>query len=263
MATKEIFMRGMDYYNCGSIPGRGIKRGFNAVRGWLRDDKKHTKYTLKMDIKKYYDSIPHDKLMAAIRHKIKDERMISLIQRIVDSTEAGIPIGNYTSQWFANIYLECLDHYIKETLGVKHYIRYIDDMVLFGNNKKELHKARNKIAAFLETELGLTLKDNWQVFKTDSRGVDFLGFVFFRTHIRLRARNFLSLIRQAAAVKRMLAAKIKIPFKVAAGLLSRIGQLVHIPAQKIREKYLKGIKIKTLKGVIRHESKRLLQAATV
>jgi hypothetical protein len=115
----------------------------------------------------------------------------------------------------------------------------------------------------LETELGLALKDNWQVFKTDSRGVDFLGFVFFRTHIRLRARNFLSLIRQAAKVKRMLAAKIKIPYKLAAGLLSRMGQLVHINAQRINDKYLKGIKIKTLKKVVRNESKRFLQPAAI
>jgi hypothetical protein len=129
MVLKNVFMRGMDYYNCGSIPGRGIKHGFNAVRRWLRDDKKHTKYTLKMDIRKYYDSVPHDKLMEVIRHKIKDERMVSLIQRIVDSTETGIPIGNYTSQWFANIYLESLDHYIKKKLSVKYYARYIDDMV--------------------------------------------------------------------------------------------------------------------------------------
>jgi len=263
IATKDIFMRGMYHWNCGSIPGRGIKHGYTAVTRWLRDDKKNTKYTLKMDVKKYYDSVPHDKLMAVIRHKIKDERMISLIQKIIESTEAGIPIGNYTSQWFANIFLESLDHYIKEKLKVKYYVRYIDDMVLFGCNKKELHKARKAIAAFLEAELGLKLKENWQVFKTDSRGVDFLGFVFRRTHIRLRARNFLSLVRQANKVKKKIVGKVAIPYKMAAGLLSRMGQLCHIPSQKIKERYLKGIKINLLKEVIRYESKRLLQPAAV
>jgi retron-type reverse transcriptase len=261
MATKDALMRGMYHWNCGSIPGRGIKRGYIGVNRWLRDDKKNTKYTLKMDIRKYYDSVPHDKLMAVIRHKIKDERMLRLIQQIVDTTETGIPIGNYTSQWFANIFLESLDHYIKEKLGVKYYVRYIDDMVLFGRNKKELHKARIAIAKFLQTEMGLELKDNWQVFNTDSRGVDFLGFVFHRTHIRLRARNFLSLVRQANKIKKKIAAKVAIPFKMAAGMLSRIGQLCHIQAYKIWEKYLKGIKIKLLKKVVRNESKRLIQAA--
>jgi len=260
-ATKDVFMRGMYHWNCGSIPGRGIKHGYNGVKRWLRDDKKNTKYTLKMDVKKYYDSIPHDKLMAIIRHKIKDERMIKLIQQIVESTKSGVPIGNYTSQWFANIYLESLDHYIKEKLKVKYYVRYIDDMVLFGCNKKELHKARKAIEKFLEVELGLKLKGNWQVYKTDSRGVDFLGFVFRRTHIQLRARNFLALVRQANRVKKMIANKVAIPFKVAAGLLSRMGQLRHFNSFKVWEKYLKGIKINLLKKVVRNESKRKLCAA--
>jgi len=263
IVTNDVFMKGMYFWNCGSVPGRGIKHGYNGVKRWLTDDKKNTKYTLKMDIKKYYDSIPQDKLMAVIRHKIKDERMIALIQKIVDTSDTGIPIGNYTSQWFANIFLESLDHYIKEKLKIKYYVRYIDDMVLFGCNKKELHKTRKAIGKFLETELGLKLKGNWQVFKTDSRGVDFLGFVFYRTHIRLRARNFLSLVRQANKVKKMIANKVTIPFKIAAGLLSRMGQLRHINSFKLWEKYIKGIKINLLKEAVRNESKRQLLAGAV
>ena len=86
--------------------------------------------------------------------------------------------GNYTSQWFANFYLQDLDHYIKEDLKIPYYIRYMDDMVLFHRNKKELHKARVKIEEFLKNE-DLKLKENWQLFKTDSRPIDFLGYKFF------------------------------------------------------------------------------------
>jgi hypothetical protein len=263
LVTKDVFMRGMYFWSCGSIPGRGIKHGYTGIKRWLRDDRKNTKYTLKMDVKKYYDSIQHDKLMAIIRHKIKDVRMIGLIQKIIESTEAGVPIGNYTSQWFANIFLWPLDRYIKEELKAKYYIRYIDDMVLFGGNKKELHRARRAIEVFLEAKLGLKLKGNWQVFQTDSRGVDFLGFVFHRTHIQLRGRNFLALVRQASRVKKMIASKTAIPFKSAAGLLSRMGQLRHFNSYKLWEKYLKGIKINLLKKAVRDESKRELCSAAV
>jgi len=263
LAVKDVFMRGMYHWNCGSILGRGIKHGHKAVKRWTTNDRKNTKYTLKMDVKKYYDSVPHDKLMAIIRRKIKDPRMLSLIQQIVDTTETGIPIGNYTSQWFANLYLESLDHFIKETLGVKYYVRYIDDLVLFGANKKVLHRARKEIEKFLAVELGLKLKETWQVFKTQSRGVDFLGYVFFHTHIKLRARNFLALVRSCNAVRKKIAAKITVPYKMAAGLLSRIGQFKYFNSYKIRIKYLVGIKINLLKEAVRNESKRQLCAAAV
>lgn len=81
--------------------------------------------------------------------------------------------GNFTSQWFANFYLQDLDHYIKEKLKIKYYLRYMDDMLLFGRNKKELHKCRGLVDEYLHKE-GLRLKENWQLFKTDSRPIDFL-----------------------------------------------------------------------------------------
>lgn len=89
----------------------------------------------------------------------------------------GYLFGNYTSQWFANFYLQDLDHYIKEELKVPYYVRYMDDMVLFHRNKKELHKIRTKIEEFLQKE-DLKLKENWQLWKTDSRPIDFLRLSF-------------------------------------------------------------------------------------
>lgn len=85
--------------------------------------------------------------------------------------------GNFTSQWFANFYLQDLDHYIKEQLKVKYYIRYMDDMILFHRNKKELHKCKLMIENFLKEEK-LRLKENWQLFKVDSRPIDFLRISF-------------------------------------------------------------------------------------
>jgi retron-type reverse transcriptase len=263
LAVKEVFLHGMYYWNCGSIPGRGINHGHKAITKWLTNDIKGTKYTCKLDVKKFYDSIPHDKLMETIKCKVKDKRMLSLIQQIISTTDSGIPIGNYTSQWFANIYLEKLDHFIKQNLGIKYYVRYIDDLVFFGNNKKVLHKARTSISNFLSKNLGLELKANWQVFKTDSRGVDFLGYVFYHTHIKLRARNFLALTRQCNKVHKFITNKSPIPFHMAAGLLSRIGQFQYFNSRNIREKYLQNIKINLLKGVVRNESKRKLSANAI
>jgi len=253
-------MKGMYYWSCGSIPERGTKHGIKAVRRWLNNDRKGTKYCLKLDITKFYDSIPHDRLMRYFERKIKDKKALWLIELLVKTTDTGVPIGNYTSQWWANCYRESLDHYIKEKLGVKYYVNNIDDLVLFSGNKKKLHAALKKMKAFLWTELSLTVKGNWQVFPVRARGVDFLGFVFFHTHTTMRGRNFLALTRQCGRVKRKQARGEPIPYKMAAGLLSRAGQMLHCDSQHTRMKYYHGISEKQLKEVIRRESKRQLQA---
>src|SRR5690606_12549309 len=133
-----------------------------ALRKWLDNDTKNTKYCLKMDVKKFYPSINNAILKRMFRNKIKGKNCLWLIDTIIDSNE-GQPIGYYTSQWFANFFLEELDHLIKEKLGVKYYIRYVDDLVLLGPNKKKLHKVRNVVEQYLHS-IGLRIKENWQVF---------------------------------------------------------------------------------------------------
>lgn len=247
-------MRGMYEWSCVSVPNRGIKAGFRAVNRWLDCDWENTKYCLKLDIHHFYQSIPHGKLIAAFSHKIKDKKMLRLIIRIVEGYPAGLPIGNYTSQWFANFYLEPLDHYIKQELHIKRYVRYVDDMVLFSNSKKQLHKACQAISSRL-AEMGLTLKGNYQIFPTKSRAVDFLGYQFRRNHIKLRKRNFLLLHKQYRKIKKLQNQNRPVPFRTAAGFISRYGQLQHCSAYWLRQKYRK--LLKPLKEVIHNESKWL------
>lgn len=131
---------------------------------------------------------------------MKDKKCLWLIDTIIDSSN-GQPIGFYTSQWFANFFLQDLDHYIKEKLCVKYYIRYVDDLVLLGPNKKRLHKARKEVQAWLESRK-LTLKASWQVFPIKSRDIDFLGIRFYRNKSTLRKRNALRIRRRARKIER-------------------------------------------------------------
>lgn len=167
-----------------SIKGRGAHRAKKRVNQFLKD-KENTKYCLKIDIKKFYPSVDNNILKQLIRHKIKCIDTLELIDTIIDSTK-GLPIGNYTSQTFGNYYLSFFDHYVKETLKIKYYVRYADDMVFFSNSKHDLHLLKNKIEFYLNTKLNLQLKNNWQVFPTRIRGLDFLGFRFFERFILLR-----------------------------------------------------------------------------
>jgi RNA-directed DNA polymerase len=171
-----------DTYSC--IKGKGIHGAAKSIRRALLDEA-NTRYCLKLDVKKFYPSIDHDILKALLRRKFKDDDLLWLLDEIIDSTE-GIPIGNYLSQYFANFYLTFFDHWIKETKRVKYYFRYADDLVILFNNKQYLHELLCAIKNYLQQNLNLEIKSNYQVFPVAARGIDFVGYRFFHTHTLLR-----------------------------------------------------------------------------
>lgn len=262
MAMKDVLMRGMYRWSCASIPGRGNRCAAGYVRRSLDNDQKGTKYCLKMDIKQFYPSISPRRLIWALARKVKDKRFLKFVHDIAASNpDGGLAIGYYANQWLANFFLEPLDNFILTLPGVKYYVRNMDDMVLLGPNKKQLHKACREIEAFLANRLGLRLKENWQVFPVKSRAIDFVGFRFYRNHTTLRRRNFLRYARQCRRVQKKIASGRPIPFTVAAGLLARVGQLKHCNCHTARVKYFDSIGVKRLKEVVRNESKRRLAKA--
>lgn len=169
-------------YSC--IKGKGIHSASNKLKNTLKDIP-GTKYCLKLDIKKFYPSVDHDILKNILRRKFKDKDLLWLLDEIIDSA-AGLPIGNYLSQYLANFYLTYFDHWIKEEKQVKYYFRYADDIVILSDNKNYLHSILNDIHIYLEHNLKLIVKNNYQVFPVKARGIDFLGYKFYHTHILLR-----------------------------------------------------------------------------
>lgn len=169
-------------YSC--IKGRGIHAAAYDLRRSLQDVA-GSQYCLKLDIKKYYPSIDHQVMKDLLRRKIKDKDLLWLLDEIIDSAE-GLPIGNYLSQYLANYYLTYFDHWIKEQMGVRHYFRYADDIVILSSDKQHLHFLLSEIRNYLSTHLKLRVKENYQVFPVTARGIDFVGYVFYHTHTRLR-----------------------------------------------------------------------------
>lgn len=184
-------------YSC--IEGRGIHLYANNLKRDLRKYPNETKYCLKLDIRKFYPSIPHNGLKKCIRKKIKDKDFLMILDEIIDSTDnvrdvsskltnkigIGVPIGNYLSQYFANLYLSELDHLCKEELKCKFYYRYADDIVILSDDKDFLHKVLIYIKLYVHT-IGLKVKDNYQIYPVDSRGINFVGYVFYHTHTLIR-----------------------------------------------------------------------------
>lgn len=151
-------------------------------------------FVLKCDIKKYFDNIGHEKLISIIKRRLKDGRAIFLIRTILgnhSSKEEGIgmPLGNLTSQFFGNVYLNELDQYVKHNLKARYYLRYVDDFVVLHSDVKCLLSIKQDINLFLQQSLLIELNEDKSRIRPLSRGIDFLGFRIFSHHILLRERN--------------------------------------------------------------------------
>lgn len=258
-------------YSCGCVPKKGVHYAKKAIEKWIESDPKGTTTLVQLDITKCYPSIRHEELRNKFRKKFKDTKFLRLIFRIIASFQqpmvtgerllpeveaVGIPVGLYTSPWFCNFFLNDLDHEIKEKMGAKHYVRYVDDMVIFDSNKKKLHKILKMIQCRLK-EIGLTVKHNWQVFKLKDRALDFLGFKFYRGRTTIRKSIALRIKRKAKKISKMR----YISFENASAMISYMGWIFWSDSIYFWRKHVRPyVNIKKLKGVVRNEN-RIKRAA--
>ncbi len=148
-------------------------------------------YVLKADIKKFFDSVDQNKLTEIFKRKIKDDKLIWLIIKILknfDHKRIGMPLGNMTSQFFANVYLNDLDQFVKKRLKMKYYIRYVDDFIILHDSKEVLENCKIKIEKYLKN-LRLEFHPDKSKIYQMYKGIDFLGFKIFYHYKRARKRN--------------------------------------------------------------------------
>lgn len=168
------------------------KKGSHKAIKRAQEFLKKNKWFLKTDINKYFENMNHEILLNIIKRKIKDKKLIYVIEKIMNKggeNGVGLPIGNLTSQFFANVYLNNFDHYVKEELKTKCYIRYMDDIVVFSNDKGMLLDVRNNLRDFLLNNLKLQLKDSETIINQRLNGLSFLGVRIFPNLIRIKREN--------------------------------------------------------------------------
>ena len=177
-------------YAC--LKGRGMHKACLDLQKAMKHCKNiwQEYYILKMDIKKYFENIDKNILYKILERKIKDKKVQWLTKEIIYSNagEKGLPIGNYTSQMFANIYLNEMDQYIKHNLKCKYYYRYMDDGALLVKTKEEAKEKLGKIRKFLEENLKLELNQKTQIFKS-KQGVNFCGYKINEYRLKIRDRG--------------------------------------------------------------------------
>lgn len=183
--VEEVFCKHFIGQTYAAIPKKGTHAALEKVQEYM-EDKQGAQHCLKLDVKKFFPNINKEILKSLLRRKIKCKDTLWLLDDIADSYDKGIPIGNYTSQYFGNFYLSFFDHWLKEEKRVKYYLRYMDDIVILHESKEYLHQLHKEITEYLNINLGLTIKNNWQVFPTFVRGIDFVGYRCFGSYTLLR-----------------------------------------------------------------------------
>ena len=201
---EPIFDKSLIFDTYANRKGKGTHRAIHRCQHFLRQNN----WYLKCDIQKYFPSIDHEILKQAIRQNIGCAKTLRLIDRVIDNSNPqepifdyfpldnlfsrterrhGLPMGNLTSQYFANLYLSAFDHFVKNELRAD-YIRYVDDFIIFGNSKQEMHDFRKRIEYFLEKKR-LKIHTHKTIIAPSEEGVSFLGQRIFKTHRRLSREN--------------------------------------------------------------------------
>lgn len=192
-----------DSFSCRLNKGthRAVRRLKRFAQRLSRDDSRNI-FALKCDVKKFFDSIVHQILLELIQEKIKDEDAVWLVRKIIQSfkvqNDKGLPIGNVTSQLFANIYLNELDRFVKHKLAIKYYLRYCDDFVILSSDSCHLLDIVGRIQDFLNSRLKLSLHPNKVIIRKHNQGIDFLGYVVRPYCITLRTKTKNRMLRKVS-----------------------------------------------------------------
>lgn len=245
---EDIFEKRFIYDTYACRVGKGTHKGADRVTQFLRETQRKwgKTYCLKADVSKYFPSINHRILKDILFRRITCKGTRWLIEEIIDSSAEpgelnprGIPIGNLTSQLFANVYLGELDYFVKFTLGEKYYVRYMDDFVILHNDKRHLRYLRGEIEDFLKARLDLSLNHKTGIFPV-SQGVDFLGYRIWSTHRLLRKNSVKRIKRALKKLQRDYSEGKASVDKVRSVVSSWVGHASHANTYRLRTKVLQG-----------------------
>lgn len=212
-----IVMKSLYAHTYGSIPGRGVHKGSLTITKWIRDGAHQAlvKYFRKSDIYHCFGSVKEEKLRPKLERIFRDDAFVDLLLNVsFDAVVSGLPLGSFTSPWLLNFMLTNFDHYVKEELQVDYFMRYMDDMVAFGPNKRKLEYNFCKMEEYLYENYELTLKPDDGVQRFSYKGaptndrernciklredcgtpLDFMGFKFYRTRTIIRESIFIRLL---------------------------------------------------------------------
>lgn len=215
-----------------------LERGTYAALARAKHFHRRFTWFLKLDFRKYFDSLEHGVIKRQLRSLFKDSRLLKIFESIIDSYQAspnkGVPIGNLTSQYFANHYLTSVDHYVKEVLNIPAYVRYMDDLVLWHNDKEALIEALAQVRRYSKERLNLALKP--ACLNRSAHGLPFLGYLLYPHRTRLAQRSRKRFIKKLRLYADRLISGVWSQQEYQAHILPLIAFTEHAEAREFRNK---------------------------
>lgn len=205
---EPLFERGFIHDSYACRPGRGTHAAVDRLQAFMRNQ--DTAYYLECDIRSYFDSVDHDIMLDLLSRRVTDEDVLWLVRTILDDYDGGVaagkgmPIGTLYSQLFANIYLDRFDHFVKQSLRVPYYVRYMDDFILLSDSKADLHDWRETMQGYLRDHLELSLPREKAYIEPLEKGATWLGYRVFPQYRLLRKRNKVGFRRRMNRLKQRL-----------------------------------------------------------
>lgn len=256
----ELFHAKIGHYQMASIKGRGQEKGVRAISKWMRTDPAHTRYFVKMDVKKCYNSVSHEVLKAMFTRDLKNKTLLWMVCELIDAFPDGLSIGSYFSQYACNYMLSKAYHYATERLNkirktkrgtetvrlVYHVLFYMDDIWMSGSSEKDVKRGAKMPGQFVSDELNLTIKPDWEVQKTDyigkdgkhsGRFIDMMGYRIYRDHITIRRTTFRRARRAVLRAEKRINGGKEIPLWLAYRIASYHGRFLHSDSFQLRKSY--------------------------
>ena len=246
-----IFDKTFIFDSYSSRTGKGTHAGIKRLNIFLRKLSQNYKkpiYALKCDIRRFFDSIDHKLLLTLLGQKINCSETMELVAKIIDSFHKspgkGLPLGNVTSQIFANIYMNSFDWYVKKELGSKYYVRYCDDFIILSPDKVTLFDNIRYIVCYLDNNLKLSLHSNKVFIRKFHQGIDFLGAVLLPHHIVPRTKTKKRIIKKLAELLQGLQAGELTKDRLNRSISSYLGHLSHTKSRETTN-FLHSLRAKT------------------
>lgn len=260
---QPLFINHFYYNSCASIPNRGPNYGRKAIQRFIRRNHLKRMYVFKFDIRRFFEHIDRNILMDKFVKLIHDDAFLYIIHQIIfyNDNDIGIPLGFYSSQWFANFYLTEFDYYTKQSCRIPFMMRYMDDIIILDFNKRHLWESITCVIDFLLYRLHLVIKKNYQMFLLNDgcvgRCIDYMGFKFYHNRVILRKRTLCRLRRKSVCIyKKYISCYRKPNWYVCTQMIARHGLMAHVDCYLYFLKYIKSnIQLKRMRLIISSHSK--------
>lgn len=259
---KPIVMHSIYPFAHGSLPGRGPLQSMKVIEDWIQHDPKNTRYCAEGDIHHCYPSVDQDILSDMNHQRIKDDEFMEELDKCIYASPKGLAPGSPTSVYLIHFMFTPMDYFISSLPGVAHYLRHMDNIYLFGSNKKKLRKAMEMVKSYVEKNYHMELNHNYQTYPLDyigkdgehhGRPLDAVGYIFFRDHTVLRKATMLKATRKATTLSK----KDKINYYDSNQMLSRLGFFKHCKMHNVFDKRISPyINVKALKHKVSQHSKK-------